>query len=57
MNAPVADLAASRPAVQGLWQAVQHHLGYLGEDVVTRVTARILIEQARNNSGDVTAHD
>ncbi|MBN7483799.1 hypothetical protein [Mycobacteroides abscessus] len=55
-----ADLAASRPAVHGLYRAVQYHLGHLGEDVVTRVTARILIagrdiiEQARNNSGDVT---
>lgn len=58
-----ADLSATRTAVQGLYQAVHYHLGYLGEEVVTRVTARILIagrdiiEQARNNNGDVTASD
>lgn len=58
-----ADLAATRPAVQGLWQVVSYHLGHLGEEVVTRVTAKILIagrdiiEQARNNSGDVTRSD
>lgn len=58
-----ADLAATRPAVQGLWHAVSYHLGYLGEEVITRVTARILIagrdiiEQARNNNGDVTPYE
>ncbi|BBZ83081.1 Uncharacterised protein [Mycobacteroides abscessus subsp. massiliense] len=58
-----ADLAATRPAVHGLYQAVHYHLGYLGEEVVMRVTAHILltgrdiIEQARNNSGDVTGRD
>ncbi|PVB18611.1 hypothetical protein [Mycobacteroides abscessus] len=55
-------LAASRPAVHGLFHAVRYQLGHLGEDEVIRVTARILIagrdiiEQALNNQGDVT-HD
>ncbi|RIS62532.1 hypothetical protein [Mycobacteroides abscessus] len=53
-------LAASRPAVHGLFYAVRYQLGHLGEDVVTRVTAKILlagrdiIEDALNDSGDVT---
>ncbi|SLH96844.1 Uncharacterised protein [Mycobacteroides abscessus subsp. abscessus] len=58
-----ADLAASRPAVHGLFHAVRYQLGHLGEDEVVRVTAKILlagrdiIEQAMNNGGDVTARD
>ncbi|OHU35721.1 hypothetical protein BKG80_23505 [Mycobacteroides chelonae] len=58
-----AELAATRPAVHGLHQAVAYYLGHLGEDEVLRVTARILIagrgiiEEAMNNSGDVTPSD
>ncbi|MBN7314996.1 hypothetical protein [Mycobacteroides abscessus] len=56
-------LAASRPAVHGLFHAVRYQLGHLGEDEVVRVTARILIagrdiiQEALKNSGDVTSRD
>lgn len=50
-----ADLAASRPAVHGLYRAVQYHLGHLGEDVVTRLVREYL--QHVIDSGDVTASD
>lgn len=58
-----AELAATRPAVHGVHQAVAYYLGHLVEDEVLRVTARILIagrgiiEEAMNNSGDVTPSD
>lgn len=58
-----AELAATRPAVHGLHQAVAYYLGHLGEDEVLKVTSRILIagqgiiEQALRDSGDVTSHE
>lgn len=37
------DVEATRPAVHGMHQAVAYYLAHLGPDVVTLVTAKILI--------------
>ncbi|SHT48541.1 hypothetical protein [Mycobacteroides abscessus] len=56
-------MTASKGVDTAVARVVRHHIGYLGEDEVIRVTARILIagrgiiEQARDSNGDVTPSD